>query len=883
MCAADVRSRVSFSVTKIRRPQLRAGLVGRSALERQLTTALQHGGVVLLSAPGGWGKSVALVRALEALPAGTAVAWVAIDEGDDLARLVACLAAALDPFDLPWRVDPEALARLADRDDGDGIRAVADELVNTLAAADVLHGVLAFDDLHHLGDDGAIALLERLAARLPANWTLAFATRIDPPLSLARLRGRGELAEFRQDALGFAPDEVQALRALIGDARAPEADELLARTQGWPAGLRLVLSSTHPSPGAGARAGVQRYLFDYLAAEVFDTLPGELQRFLLRVSVLSELSASRCAAVAQEARAVQFLEDIERRGLFASVLDVSDELTLRLHDLFRDFLEDRLQREHADELPALLARAAQVEDDLRRRVALLLRAGQPAVAEGALLQAAPGLLASGGGGLLRGLVDQFPAERRAQSPALHFVRGLVAWPRFEWSEMQRALVQAGDGFIVAGHPALAQQAFALASVALTALSRLDEAATRLAQARSAPMSRDTEALCELMSYWQTGARGPSEAPARHLARAVELLHGQPAQVWYRCVPHFLFIGRPGMRRAMQDWVQGAMAVAGDAHAPLRAAAHALQAWLLLWEGRVDEAAALAREVRDEDRWLGQPGQLRMALLALQSGLAAVQGDVEGCRSSAQAMLDDLDHDADRAATWRGLYLYQCIRLADGMGDTEWADKLHAVLQAQPAEREWPLMKAARATLASRRALAAGHAYAAAAVLQPWVERIDAVDMISAAADLRLALADALLACGQSRAAWDALEPALIRAHDAGETMPLRLAGDAVLRRLADGPWPEDAPPELLALLGDARGEPLDAPRPAAPAAGPEGLTVRELQICERIAAGDSNKLIARAFELSPHTVKRHVANILDKLALASRGQVAAWFLTQPRA
>ncbi len=45
---------------------------------------------------------------------------------------------------------------------------------------------------------------------------------------------------------------------------------------------------------------------------------------------------------------------------------------------------------------------------------------------------------------------------------------------------------------------------------------------------------------------------------------------------------------------------------------------------------------------------------------------------------------------------------------------------------------------------------------------------------------------------------------------------------------------------------------------------------------ERIAAGDSNKLIARAFDLSPHTVKRHVANILDKLAVGSRGQAAAW-------
>ena len=56
------------------------------------------------------------------------------------------------------------------------------------------------------------------------------------------------------------------------------------------------------------------------------------------------------------------------------------------------------------------------------------------------------------------------------------------------------------------------------------------------------------------------------------------------------------------------------------------------------------------------------------------------------------------------------------------------------------------------------------------------------------------------------------------------------------------------------------------------------LSARERDVLERLAAGDSNKLIARALDLSPHTVKRHVANILDKLGLASRGQAAAWYL-----
>jgi LuxR family maltose regulon positive regulatory protein len=54
------------------------------------------------------------------------------------------------------------------------------------------------------------------------------------------------------------------------------------------------------------------------------------------------------------------------------------------------------------------------------------------------------------------------------------------------------------------------------------------------------------------------------------------------------------------------------------------------------------------------------------------------------------------------------------------------------------------------------------------------------------------------------------------------------------------------------------------------------LTARELEILKCIASGDSNKEIARTFDLSVHTVKRHVANILGKLGATSRVQAATW-------
>jgi LuxR family maltose regulon positive regulatory protein len=83
---------------------------------------------------------------------------------------------------------------------------------------------------------------------------------------------------------------------------------------------------------------------------------------------------------------------------------------------------------------------------------------------------------------------------------------------------------------------------------------------------------------------------------------------------------------------------------------------------------------------------------------------------------------------------------------------------------------------------------------------------------------------------------------------------------------------------VRATLERARGDAAAGASPGAltQTAVVRPLSQREHEVLRRIAAGDSNKMIARALSLSPHTVKRHVANILDKLGARSRSQAAAW-------
>jgi len=58
--------------------------------------------------------------------------------------------------------------------------------------------------------------------------------------------------------------------------------------------------------------------------------------------------------------------------------------------------------------------------------------------------------------------------------------------------------------------------------------------------------------------------------------------------------------------------------------------------------------------------------------------------------------------------------------------------------------------------------------------------------------------------------------------------------------------------------------------------GKTPLTLRERDILERVAVGDSNRQIAETYGLSEHTVKNHLKNILQKLHLDNRVQLTRY-------
>ena len=59
-----------------------------------------------------------------------------------------------------------------------------------------------------------------------------------------------------------------------------------------------------------------------------------------------------------------------------------------------------------------------------------------------------------------------------------------------------------------------------------------------------------------------------------------------------------------------------------------------------------------------------------------------------------------------------------------------------------------------------------------------------------------------------------------------------------------------------------------------------GLTERERQVAGLIAAGSSNREIARALVITERTVEAHITNILSKLELKSRTEIAGWAIVR---
>jgi LuxR family maltose regulon positive regulatory protein len=343
--------------TKLHVPSRRRNVVVRPRLHARLASNADAR-LVLVSAPAGFGKTTLVTEWLARAVGDAAVAWLSLDEHDD------------DPTRF-WSYVLASL-QLAVPELGAGARTLLgagntpiDVVLATLV--NELHGidrdvVLVLDDFHVVQRADIHEGVAQLLDHLPARVRLVIASRVDPPLPLARLRVRGELGEIRAADLRFTADEaVDYLNGAMG-LELTEADvtTLDARTEGWIAALQLAALSMQGRDDVASFiegfAGDDRFIVDYLVGEVLERQPEPVRRFLLQTSVLDRLHGPLCDEVTGASGGRATLEMLERQNLFVIALDDRREW-YRYHHLFADVLRARLLDEdpHA---PAELHRRA---------------------------------------------------------------------------------------------------------------------------------------------------------------------------------------------------------------------------------------------------------------------------------------------------------------------------------------------------------------------------------------------------------------------------------------------------------------------------------------------------------------------------------------------
>lgn len=383
--------------------------------------------LVLIHAPGGYGKSVVAKQWVETLTKQKVkTAWLSVDSDDNnaiwfLTRLIESVRRTLP--DLADTLQQEFEGHLENMQ-----QYVLNALINGLHSAKQTLA-LVIDDWHRVDDSDTINALAYLIENGCHHLHLIVTSRTRSGLPISALADQGELTEIDESLLKFDVDESRALLVKRRGHKLTPANiaELESSTGGRPAALQLAsLSLSDKADPAtlienlSGRHRAHDAIDDYLASNVFNRLEPNLRDFLLSTCITKQICNGLATALTNNKDSQSLLEEIEKRNLFLRRTDAKGSW-FEYHDQFAEYLLRRLERDAGDRIPALHRRAAQWFTEhqmLSQAVDHLILAGDARQAVDAVEQAAGELNEHNQMHLLIGLAAKLPAQYADARPRL---------------------------------------------------------------------------------------------------------------------------------------------------------------------------------------------------------------------------------------------------------------------------------------------------------------------------------------------------------------------------------------------------------------------------------------------------------------------------------
>jgi len=353
---ADDTTTIPLIRTKLQRPPIVGEHVHRSQLLERLDQRLQRP-LTLVTAPAGYGKSTLVSCWLETcdLPA----AWLSLDETDnDLHLFLSYLLVAVQTISPAAGKDIQSILNTSQLPP---LSILSGILINELDQIKQAF-ILTLDDYQVINNKTIHNLLIEILKHPPHAMHLVLASRIDPPLALASLRAKGKMTEIRVQDLRFSLEETaEYLQKMLGQTIEDNIVALLGeKTEGWVTGLRLaVLSLRHREDLNRVLTDLpkdNRYIMDYMVAEILSQQPPTMQEYLLTTSILNRFCAPLCDAVcisdtgsgACKISGQEFLQLLKKANLFVIRLD-DEGRWFRYHHLFQILLNRRLKQDFKKE------------------------------------------------------------------------------------------------------------------------------------------------------------------------------------------------------------------------------------------------------------------------------------------------------------------------------------------------------------------------------------------------------------------------------------------------------------------------------------------------------------------------------------------------------
>lgn len=872
--------------TKFLRPEPGRDVLDRSELVTQLRRAIMTKRLTLVSAQAGAGKTTLVASLGEHYPE-LPVAWITLDEGDNQSEPFLSLLTTATAQAMPGCTLNSAAILTSQPELASDPQRLMGLFINDILDCDPEPFALVLDDVHTIDNEACLAALNYLLAHLPLVMHLVMISRSDPPLSLAKLRARGQLAEIRMTQLRFSAEETAAwLNATLG-LELSEGDLALVErhTEGWVTALRLLaLSLRERSYGERGQfiqemSGSHQFIFDYLVDEVVSRLPAETRRFLMETSILAELRPSLCQAVSGRADAHEQLESLFRQNLFITRSDETDgqglagEPTYRYHALLRQALQMELRLREPERLPDLHHRAAAAFGPSPEAAEhyLAAEAWEEAAALLVLLvreQVELGVMSDP----IVALIDRLPEEILSEQSWLRAAQGIALLQRGQ-KEMGRPLLEeAAQGLADSGDDlSRAYLLFNLSNVTVgPEMTAYLEQIGAIFRAKGDEVPPRWQVNYHQAMVWKHLHAHGWPAVERHLEAAVEITirSGEPGAYYTLATnnfTHFFYSERAAaailrLREALVSYFPPEDLIARFGTINISLCQH----WYV---GQVGRAEQLVQQAQGMSQRYGVFAWADANAMLIGIYIQWLRDDLETLK---QTLKDILDRMAQAEAwnvarndllCWLALAYWR-----EGRGE-EARHFLPEMEAFTVFERQRMNTNLARALVAS----AEGNLGEADRLLREAIALQREVGFTTTAG-AQLFLAVIYWQAGEQEAALRMLDTGL------GEWQRRNMPGVVLQTGRAIVPLLEAALAQ--GIRSDFAGRCLEAfgleVRPRSlfiPATG-ESLTPREAEVLGLIIQGKTNPEIAEALVISESTVKSHVTKILAKLGVSRRTEAA---------